>query len=541
MTVPELAERSAPLPAGTGPSQRTRAGLGRVPVALVVLTVFGAVIRLVVAHQSLFGDELSTYWIVAAHGLHGVLSLLWGTASFHHAEISPPLSFVASWFTIQLGHSAILLRLPSLIAGTLSIPLVYLLGRRTFGARAAWVAAVLTTLSPFMVYYSTEARAYGLMMAFTIGSTLSLLSAIDTGRRRWWVSYAVCSCAAFYSHYTCFFVLATQLVWAWLSHPALRRPLLAANFGAAVGVVPWLPGLHNDLTSPTVKILSALSPFTWHDVRVAIGHWALGYPYANSISLGGLPGPLALVALGLCVLLAAGAIARRRGGGSGLDPHPDHRLGLLVALAVATAVGEALASAVSTHVFGVRNLAASWPALGLCFAALLVAAGPRVRLVTVGLAVLAFAIAAVDLLLPANRRPDYAAAATLIEHGSPHVSVVIDETGEISPGPLTPLDVALSHPVATVRAGAPAERDHPYSFTDPLVGIDAATREAVAIANGGPIAVVSTLSPPGDITALQQRTTPRTAPIPAPYRLIATHTYAGIARVQVKVYARSAG
>lgn len=550
MTIPELAERSAPLPAGARPTQGTHVGLGRVPAALVVLTVFGAVIRLVVAHQSLFGDELSTYWIVAAHGLHGVLSLLWGTASFHHAEISPPLSFVASWFTIQLGHSAILLRLPSLIAGTLSIPLVYLLGRRTLGPRAAWVAAALTTLSPFMVYYSTEARAYGLMMAFTIGSTLSLLSALDTGRRRWWVSYAVCSCAAFYSHYTCFFVLATQLAWAWYHHPALRRPLLVANFGAALGVVPWLPGLRNDLTSPTVKILSALSPFTWHDVRVAIGHWAVGYPYANSIALGGLPGPVALVALGLAVLLAIGGIVGRRGAPgttpapestSGLHRHADRRLALMIALALATAVGEALASSVSTHIFGVRNLAASWPALGLCFAALLVAAGPRVRLIAVALAVLAFAIAAVDLLLPANRRPDYAAAATLIEHGTPRVSAVIDETGEISPGPLTPLDVVLTRPVAVIRAGAPAERDHPYSFTDPLVGIEAATRQAVALANGGPIAVVSTLSPPGDITALQQRTTPRTAPIPPPYRLIATHTYAGIARVQVKLYARSAG
>ncbi len=71
-----------------------------------------------------------------------------------------------------------------------------------------------------MVYYSAEARAYGLMMAFVLGSTLSLLLALDTGRRRWWVLYALCSCAAFYSHYTCVFVLAVQLAWVLWARPA---------------------------------------------------------------------------------------------------------------------------------------------------------------------------------------------------------------------------------------------------------------------------------------------------------------------------------
>ena len=58
----------------------------------------------------------------------------------------------------------------------------------------------------------------------------------------------------------------------------------------------------------------------------------------------------------------------------------DRRTGLVFGLAFATPVGEAFFSIVgSTKVFGTRNLAASWPALALAGAALLVAAGPRVR------------------------------------------------------------------------------------------------------------------------------------------------------------------
>src|SRR5437763_10919086 len=162
-------------------------------LAVAALTVAGAVVRVIVAHQSVFADELSTYWISATHSLGDVLSLLYSTGRIHHAEITPPLSFLASWLTTQAGRSPELLRLAALVAGTATIPLVYLLGLRTVTRRAAALAAALTALSPFMIYYSAEARAYGLLMFLVAASTLSMLVAIDTGRRRWWAVYAVCS------------------------------------------------------------------------------------------------------------------------------------------------------------------------------------------------------------------------------------------------------------------------------------------------------------------------------------------------------------
>ena len=87
-----------------------------------------------------------------------------------------------------LGDTPELLRAPALLAGTATIPLVYVLGLRTVGRRAALVATALTAFSPFMIYYSAEARAYGLMMLLLVCSTLAMLLAIDTRRRRWWVA-----------------------------------------------------------------------------------------------------------------------------------------------------------------------------------------------------------------------------------------------------------------------------------------------------------------------------------------------------------------
>ncbi len=47
--------------------------------------------------------------------------------------------------------------------------------------------------------------------------------------------------------------------------------------------------------------------------------------------------------------------------------------------------------------------------------------------------------------------------------------MVVDETGALSPGPLTGLDVSLHRALPVFRAEAPAERDHPFGFGDPIV------------------------------------------------------------------------
>ena len=130
----------------------------------------GATLRLIVAGQSLFADELSTYWVVIEHGFGGMLSTINGDA-----EITPPLYFIASWLTTRLGVTPELLRAPSLVAGRATIPLIYLVGCRTVGRTAALLAATLTTLSPFAIYYSAEARGYALMIAFVVGLTLAML------------------------------------------------------------------------------------------------------------------------------------------------------------------------------------------------------------------------------------------------------------------------------------------------------------------------------------------------------------------------------
>src|SRR3954470_16224835 len=102
---------------------------------LVALTLLGVILRTVVGPQDLFGDELSTHWIIAGHNLGGVISTV-----HTDAEITPPLYFSLAWLSTRIAFTPELLRAPSLVAGAATIPLVYLIGVRTVGRRAALVA-----------------------------------------------------------------------------------------------------------------------------------------------------------------------------------------------------------------------------------------------------------------------------------------------------------------------------------------------------------------------------------------------------------------
>lgn len=534
MTGSQLAESPAPAAPSSQPAAAaSREGSILAFAVVVLICIFGVVARVIVAHQPLFADELSTYWIVATHDFGGVMSLMYGT--FHnvpHAEITPPLFFILSWITSQLGHAPELIRLPSLVAGALTLPVVYLLGLRTVRRPAALLATALTALSPFMIYYSAEARSYAVMMLLATTSTLAMLLAIDTSRVRWWVLYAVSSCGAFYAHYTCGFLLAGQFLWLWWAHPELRRPAVLANLAAAAGLLPWISGLINDFNSPTTKILSALSPFTFGYVRQSLEHWAVGFPYVEGGGLRALPGTTALVLMALAAVTVVVGIARqvRARGAARRLPAVDRRVALVFLLALSVPVGEALASAVSSHIFGVRNLAASWPPLALACSALLIAAGPRLRIAAVALTVVAFGLAAGKMLTTRFSRPDFQAAANFIDNRASAGDVVIDATGVLSPGPLTGVDLVLHRRIPVIRAEAPAERTHPFSIFDPSVTPEAAVAQAAKVARGGRLFVVGYSGTPLVVPA------PR--PIPAPYRLVETRRYPRFRVLTVQVWAR---
>lgn len=494
----------------------------RPALAVAALSAVGAALRLAVSTQSVFADELATYWIVSTSGFADLFSVV-----HSNAEISPPLSFLTAWLTTRADLTPELLRAPSLLAGVATIPAVYLLGARTAGRAAGVVAAAFTAFSPFMIYYSSEARGYALVMALVTFSTLAMLIAAQTGRRRWWLAYGALSCAAMYTHYTCAFALGFQFAWLMWVHPEAGRPALLANTGAALAYLPWLSGLRMDLNSPTTAILSALQPFTVHAVKVSLLHWSIAYPYSANQPITALPGRPALILLGAAVALALAAVAvgrRRRGRAARLAAEPRYAV-LLVGLALSVPLSEAVFSAIGSNLFSTRNLAASWPGFALALAALLMSAGPRLRIVTASLAVAAFAVGGLKMLETAHARPQYEAMAKAINREARPGDVVIDETAVISPGPLSHIDPFIEPRGPVLRSEQPQQHVRPFSLLDVKVAPNDAARRAVAAARGRRIFLATDAG-----RARRNRPLGR-------YRLVGDRRYPGLIALELQVYA----
>jgi mannosyltransferase len=529
---------------GAGRSLSRRSGL---LLALVgALTLVGLLLRLPSFDDSLYGDEISTYYIVTGHSLGRVIDLLQGDS----VELSPPLFFVLAWATEKLGDASQWTRLVSLLAGTAAIPLTYLLGLRTVGRSAAVIGSALVALSPFLIFYSTEARAYGLLLLLVLLSTLALLRALDTGRFGWWAAYAAFSCAAIYTHLTPVFVLAAQFAWALWTRPEARRPLLTANAAVAVAYLPWLPTVLDNTDSPGTKVIGLLQNFSLDTIRLDVERWVIGHPY---LQIGTLPGRaaavmlLAGVAAGLVGLVVRVARLHREGA----LPRPPATTVLVLMLALASPVCLALYSSIGDSVWDARNLTASWPGLALVMGALVTSVGGPLRVAAVVLVVGAFAIGAAKMLESGSQRPEYDAAARFIAREWNSRDAVV-EAPFFTPGPLTELGgVALAHaggatPASNriLRLGYPPLeeilRAGPYDPV-PVPSAKTIAKRAATLARGGTLYLVN----PGSAVRLE---TLGIGPLyrfyealPARFRQAETRTFPGFYPVTVYEFRDEAG
>jgi mannosyltransferase len=407
------------------------------PIVAIVagITIVALALRLPSFGDSLWGDEVSTNYVVHGFGMGSFLDILRSDQ-----EGTPPLFFALTWLT--KGFDGVEgLRVVSLLAGLAAIPLTYLLGERTVGRPAAIVGAALVALSPFQIFYATEARAYALMMLCCLLASLTLLIALDSGRSRWWVAYGLSVAAAAYTHYTSLFVLIALFGWAFFARPEARKPLILANLGAALLFAPWVPELLDDRHEAAANALEKLRPQTLHTVWDDLVHWSIGYPF---VEVSHLPGNLALWLMAAGVLLGAiGLFLRWRREGDGSSSPQPSGLALVLALAVAAPVGAVLAHLAGPTVFAPRNIISSWPGLALAAGALVTAGRAPLRYAAAGLLLGGFAIGAVKMLDAGNQRPDYAGAADYIEENGSPSSPVVDWIS-LTPGPQTMLEAALA-------------------------------------------------------------------------------------------------
>ncbi len=203
---------------------------------LIVLLAFG--VRLYgIDRQDIWGDEAFSIWLSG----QPIGQVLAGGADTH-----PPLYpfFLHLWLRLA-GSSSLATRALSALIGTLTVPVVYLLGRRAFGLATGRLAALLAAVSPVLVYYSQETRMYGLVALLAAASVYWAMRLPRASRAGAWLGYLVTTLSAAYTHYYAFFVILAEnliLIPFLVRHgrrTALRR-WLAAQGVILLAYIPWI-------------------------------------------------------------------------------------------------------------------------------------------------------------------------------------------------------------------------------------------------------------------------------------------------------------
>lgn len=198
------------------------------------LTLLGAVIRFATLElQAYHHDEIvtasrllrTTFW----HAMDAV----------GFSESAPPLYYALAWLWTQVtGNGEVGLRSLSALAGVLTIPVAYFVGRELRDRHAGLLAAALVAFNPMLVWYSQEARSYALLVLFCTLSLLFCVRALQGGGRRDFTWWGVFSALALATHYFAVFPLVAEVLLLWRRRGRAMLPGLWILGGAAALLAP---------------------------------------------------------------------------------------------------------------------------------------------------------------------------------------------------------------------------------------------------------------------------------------------------------------
>ncbi len=239
---------------------------------LAAFTLLAAALRLsTLGLQSFWYDEAFT----PVHVLH---ASLWATLrAVVHTENTPPLWYVLAWADSRvLGTGEVALRLPSALAGIATVPVAWAIGREIEGppARrvrqtrgAAALCAALVAVNPLFVWYSQEARAYGLFVLTAALAMLCFLRAEREPTARRMAAFALTGSLALLTHYFAVFLLIGMALWLVWDRRGRRatRPARSTRSALAAACVLALVG---------AALLALISAQGGHGTQW-IGRWPL--------------------------------------------------------------------------------------------------------------------------------------------------------------------------------------------------------------------------------------------------------------------------
>jgi mannosyltransferase len=223
-------------------------------VLAVGLALFGLLCAVTLSTSSIWFDEAFSVYLTHFNYIE--------IARYTATDVHPPFYYwvLKAWVDC-FGSTEVAFRSLSVVFGMSAITFGFLLVKRLFGRRAAWLSLLLLVLSPMLIRYGQEARMYTLAATITLAATYVLTFAMQSNRRRTWVLYGLLVSLGMWTHY--FTAVVWLAHWVWravvVRQTGVRGAAYAKAFFSknwiiahviAVGLfLPWVPFMVIQLTT----------------------------------------------------------------------------------------------------------------------------------------------------------------------------------------------------------------------------------------------------------------------------------------------------
>lgn len=215
-------------------------------LVLVLLLLLAWALRLYhLGTMSIWWDE-SLSWDRAIGDISTILANRIDIQTVATRDLHPPLYFLLLHFAVlAAGTTEFALRILSTFANLLTLAMLYPLAQLLFNRQRGRTIGLLTlffaALSPLYVWYSQEARPYGLVLCFSVAALYALLRWLKTKPThprdlfsRWGITFFVLLAANLATLYLAFVLLPFFALTIWLYQDASLSSLVTSPFKSKI-------------------------------------------------------------------------------------------------------------------------------------------------------------------------------------------------------------------------------------------------------------------------------------------------------------------
>ena len=223
-------------------SIQTWHSLSHIQKTILILTILGGfVLRLIYITQPIRYDEAMTLRLFA----HPSISLAEGLSSYSIPNNHPLNTFFINLITNLIGQTTPwVLRIHTLIFGTLLIPMGFICARALYNTQTAlFSTGLIAVFGPFILY-SVNARGYMPQILIVVILVWCITRLLRTSDRRLWLFFIVLTALGFYAVPTMLYPFAGITLWFIISliiEPGLQQRIqLLRDLILSSGLAVWL-------------------------------------------------------------------------------------------------------------------------------------------------------------------------------------------------------------------------------------------------------------------------------------------------------------